>query len=373
MSGLRVLHVDTGQGWRGGQAQVDLLVRALAGRGHVQALAAPADAPLARRLAADPPAGRVAIPFAPRGDLDPLASLGLAGRARAFAPDVVHFHDARAHAAGWLAARAARAGCIVSRRVAFAATGRRPHAWKYRLLAADRWHAISGAVRDELAALGVPAGRITVVPDAVDVAAVAAAVDAARADGRAAGLRAAWGGDAVRPLWGVIAALTAEKGHAVLLEALAAARVPDARLVLVGEGPERERLRAQARALGVLERIAWAGHAAELGALLAALDALVVPSRAEGFGSVALLAQAAGVPVVASSAGGLAEAIEDGVTGRLVPPGDAPALARALEELAGAPARAHERASRARADVRRFDVGGIAARIEELYRQIGAT
>lgn len=370
MSVLRVLHVDTGRDWRGGQAQVDLLVRGLAARGHVQAVAAP-DGPLARRIAA---AGQAeGIRFAPRADLDLPAALVLVVVAHRFRPDVIHLHDARAHATGWLAAQAAHARCVVSRRVAFAATGRRPHAWKYRRLPADRWHAISGAVRDELLALGVAAGRIVVVPDAVDVAAIATAVDAARADGRARALRAAWGGEGATHVWGVIAALTPEKGHATLLDAFARARVPGARLVVVGAGAESERLRALARRLDVHERVTWAGRSEDIASPLAALDALVVPSLAEGFGSIALLAQASGVPVVASAVGGLPEAVEDGVTGRLVPPGDPAALAAALEELAGSPARAHELASQGLAAVGRFDVAGIAARIEALYLGIVAT
>jgi glycosyltransferase involved in cell wall biosynthesis len=367
VSALRILHVDTGTGWRGGQAQVDLLVRALAARGHVQAVATPAGSPLARRLATAGDACTL-VPFAPRADLDVAAALGLVGPALRFGPDALHMHDARAHATAWLAARAARCRSVVSRRVALAATGRRPHAWKYRTLRADRWHAISGAVKDELVALGVEAGRIAVVPDALDVAAVSQRLEAARAEGQAATLRAAWGGTPGRPLWGVIAALTPEKGHAVLLDAFANADVPDARLVLVGAGPGEGRLRARVDALGLASRVTWAGPVDDVVPALAALDALVVPSRAEGFGSIVLLAQAAGLPVVASAVGGLVEAIEDGVTGRLVPGGDPAALAAALEELARDPATARERALRARAGLGRFDVAGIAARIEELYR-----
>ena len=112
----------------------------------------------------------------------------------------------------------------------------------------------------------------------------------------------------------------------------------------------------------------WAGRVDDVAPALAALDALVVPSRAEGFGSIVLLAQAAGLPVIASAVGGLVEAIEDGVTGRLVPGGDPGGLAGALKELAGDPAAAGERATRARSVLGRFDVAVIAARIEELYR-----
>jgi len=370
---LRILHVDSGRTWRGGQAQVDLLVRSLAARDHVQAVASPKDGPLASRIAAGGAAAVLA--FAPGGDGDLAAAIGLAHRARRFRPDVVHLHDARAHATGWIAARAANARCIVSRRVALAAEGRRPHAWKYVLLPVDRFHAISSAVKDELLALGVATARIAVVPDAVDVAGVDAAVAAARADGRAAALRAAWAGDSAGPLWGVVAALTPEKGHDVLLDALARAgeATAGARVVLVGDGPQRAALVARAEALGLGARLAWAGVVEDVAAPMAALDGLLVPSRAEGFGSIVLVAQVAGVPVVASAVGGLFEVLGQGRTGRLVPAGDTAAWAAALEELAARPAEARRRAEAARLAVAGFDAPAIARRIEDLYRAIAPT
>jgi glycosyltransferase involved in cell wall biosynthesis len=370
---LRILHVDSGRTWRGGQAQVDLLVRGLAARGHVQGVASPRGAPLAARIAAGGAAGL--MHFAPGSDGDLPAAIGLAQGARRFHPDIVHLHDARAHATGWIAARAANARCVVSRRVALAAEGRRPHAWKYVRLPVDRFHAISSAVKDELLALGVAPPRIVVVPDAVDVGGVAAAVAAARADGRAAALRAEWAGDAGGPLWGVIAALTPEKGHDVLLEALARAgeAAAGARVVVVGDGPERGALVARAAGLGLTGRLLWVGAIENVAAPMAVLDGLLVPSRAEGFGSIVLVAQAAGVPVVASAVGGLVEVLAAGRTGRLVPSGDADAWARALGELAGRPVEARRVADVARLAVADFDAPAIAARIEELYRGIAPT
>lgn len=373
MSPLRILHVDSGRTWRGGQAQVDLLVRGLAARGHAQAVATPKEGPLAGRISAGGAAA--VLPFAPGGDGDLVAAMGLTQVARRFRPDVVHLHDARAHATGWIAARAANARCVVSRRVALAAEGRRPHAWKYVRLPVDRFHAISPAVRDELLALGVEPARIAVVPDAVDVAGVDAAVAAARADGRAQALRAAWVGDSAGPLWGVVAALTPEKGHDVLLDALARAgeATAFARVVLVGDGPERAALAARAEALGLGARLSWAGTVDDVAAPMAALDGLLVPSRAEGFGSIVLVAQVARVPVVASAVGGLVEVLAGGRTGRLVPAGDPSAWAAALEELAARPAEVRRRAEAARLAVADFDAPAIARRIEELYRAIAPT
>lgn len=361
MTPLRILHVDTGRTWRGGQAQVDLLVGGLAARGHGQLVAAPAG-PLAERLAAR---GVAVVRFAPHGDLDWPAGLVLAARARAFAPDVVHLHDARAHALGWFAARATGAACVVSRRVAFGATVRLPHAFKYTRLPIDRFLALSGPVRDELVALGVPAERIELVPDAVDVAAVGRAVVAARADGSAATRRAATGAGAGAFVVGTIAAFTREKGQDVLLAA-AGRSAARPHVILHGAGPEEATLRAFATRAPRPVGVAFVSDD-EPFVTLAALDVLVVPSRAEGLGSIALVAQAAGVPVIAAAIGGLPEIVHDGRTGLLVPPGDPEALAAALDRVHAEPAGARARAEAARAAVVAYDVATITARTESAY------
>lgn len=135
--------------------------------------------------------------------------------------------------------------------------------------------------------------------------------------------------------------LVPEKGLDVLLRAmsLAVAEGLDLRLDVVGDGPDSSALRAQAAALG--ERVSWAGALphAEVGAHLLAAHAVVVPSRREGLGLVALEALAHGRPVIASAVGGLVEVVVNGVDGVLVPPGNPAALAQALAKVPlGAPA-----------------------------------
>lgn len=133
--------------------------------------------------------------------------------------------------------------------------------------------------------------------------------------------------------------LSHEKGFDVLLEALAIAVAEglDARLELVGSGPEHERLVRLAEPLGERVHMLPAQPRHELWARMDAAQALVVPSRREGLGLVALEAIARGRPVIASDAGGLPEVVQDRVDGLLVPPGDAPALAAALHKLPLAP------------------------------------
>jgi colanic acid/amylovoran biosynthesis glycosyltransferase len=129
--------------------------------------------------------------------------------------------------------------------------------------------------------------------------------------------------------------LSVEKGFDVLLEALAVAvgQGADLQLDLIGSGPEREHLAALAAPLGERVRMIPAQPRELLWQHVDAAQVLVVPSRREGLGLVALEAIARGRPVIASRAGGLVEVVHDGVDGRLVPPEDVAALAAALHEL----------------------------------------
>lgn len=135
-----------------------------------------------------------------------------------------------------------------------------------------------------------------------------------------------------------VAAMSRRKGHAVLLEALAelAARGVDFDVLLVGDGPERDRLEALAGRLGVGGRVRFAGSLAqeELPALYRRADIFCLPSYAEGVPTVLMEAMASELPVVATAVMGVPELVDDGRTGLLVPPARPDALAHALERLA---------------------------------------
>jgi glycosyltransferase involved in cell wall biosynthesis len=134
--------------------------------------------------------------------------------------------------------------------------------------------------------------------------------------------------------------LVPKKGVDTLLAALAGLRerVPEARLVIAGDGPERSRLERMAHTLGVGGAVDFLGHldALELERAMGPAWVQAIPSRwEEPFGLVAAEAMMRGTAVVASAAGGLAEQVVEGETGYRVPAGDAPALAGALARILG--------------------------------------
>jgi glycosyltransferase involved in cell wall biosynthesis len=126
------------------------------------------------------------------------------------------------------------------------------------------------------------------------------------------------------------------KGHIVLLRAFAEARreVPGLRLDLAGRGPLEPALRALAKELEVEDAVRFLGHVAPIQQAIEEAAAVVVPSMGEGFGMVALEAMERARPVIAAEIGGLGELVEDGVSGLLVPAGEAGPLARAIVRLA---------------------------------------
>jgi glycosyltransferase involved in cell wall biosynthesis len=108
----------------------------------------------------------------------------------------------------------------------------------------------------------------------------------------------------------------------------------EVRAEIAGSGPSESALRDLVGSLGVAERVRFLGWQVDVDRLLASWDLLVIPSLEEGFPLSALEAMAAARPVVASRVGGLSELVVDGVTGRLVPPGDTEALVRCIAEMA---------------------------------------
>jgi len=312
----RIAHLDCGREWRGGQAQVLLLARGLKRRGLDNLILAP-PGPLLERARSE---GLEALPWRARSDWDLAALMRARGALRRFRPDVAHCHDARAHAIGVPAARSAGVPVVVvSRRVAFPI---RP-GLKYRM-SVDRYICVSEAVAATMRAGGVPPDRLAVVPSGIELE-----------TGSALDLRRLIGVSPDAPLVGTTAALTAEKRHEDLIEAaaLVRARVPGVHFVWMGEGSRRPNLERLRAARGLEDCVHLLGFREDARGLIAQCTVAALASAAEGVASSLLDAEAAGVPVVATRVGGVPEAVQDGSTGRLVPPGDPTAMAAALVEI----------------------------------------
>jgi len=285
--------------------------------------------------------------------------------------DVVHCFLPEAYLLGGVAALlVSRAKRVMSRRSLNLYQSRRPvlsllEQWLHRRTAAVLGN--SRAVVAELSAEGVPARRLGLIYNGIDVARFAAADrDQQRA-------RLDLPADAL--VLSIVATLLPYKSHALLLEALALAKteLPATwRLLLAGrdEGIGAA-LHAQAEALGIASHLRWLGESRDVAGLLRASDIALLCSAQEGFPNALLEAMAAGLPTIATAVGGVPEIVEDQITGRLVPPGDPRALAEAIVALAEDPAARQRMGAAGRARARaRFSLEACVARYERLYRAL---
>ena len=209
------------------------------------------------------------------------------------------------------------------------------------------------AAADRLRVERVPARKIAVVPNGLDLALFEPR--AARRPPR-------------RVI--VVANLRPEKGHDVLIDAAAAVlrRFPDARFEIVGGGPSHDALVARTRDRSVGHAFSFLGHRDDVPARLAASDIFVLPSRSEAFPNGVLEAMAAGLPVVATTVGGILEVVDQGQTGLLVAPDDPAALADRITRLMTDPALAARLGAAARAHVEaRYSFDRMVAAFESVY------
>ena len=275
-----------------------------------------------------------------------------------------HLHWPLAGKYGIAAAAAARVPAIVATaqlHVELGTTGFVDLQHSLMTSVVDRYIAVSEDVAGHLRRrFSVPASRIVVVPNAVDVDEIDAAAGTPVAD---------WPVGPGRRTALALARLEPEKGLDVLLEA--ARLVPELDVVIAGTGSIRGALEATAARLGISSRVHFLGYRSDPAALLSCADLFVLPSRVEGFPLSVLEAMAAGVPVVATNIGGTREAVEHEQTGLLVPPNDPVALAAAMRRVIGQPEEAARRASVARDRVRsELSTSAIATRVMTVYESV---
>ena len=174
-------------------------------------------------------------------------------------------------------------------------------------------------------------------------------------------------GDA--PLVGTVTRLMPSKGNQYFVEAVAqlAPRLPDARFVIVGEGELQPELEAQARSLGIADRLRFAGFQRDVAAIYGGFDVAVFPSLWEGTPLTAFEALAMGKPIVSTDADGLSDILTPGRDALVVPRRDGKALADAIEALVMDPARRQALGQAARATGQRFGIDRFVRRMERLY------
>ena len=357
------IHLDTATGWRGGQNQVLLTVMGLRAHGERTLLVAHPDGELRRRAAE----GLEFVALAPSHELDLKSGWRLSRLFNRTRPAVVHAHDPHAVAMAALGLSMSSLQpvpvLIASRRVDFRLKKNSFSRWKYRQV--DAFICASEAIAQLLEADGIGRSRIFTVHEGIDVERIAHTPPAS--------VHAELWLPTHAPLVGNIGALVEHKGQRHLIDAaaLVVRDVPDARFVMLGEGPLRPALEQQVKHLHLEKHVFLPGFRADVIALLKSFDVFVMCSETEGLGTSILDAMAAGKPVVGTRTGGIPEVVEDGATGLLVPPADPRSLAEAIVQLLRTPSMRDRMGEAGWARVReRFTVDRMIEGTRSVYKDL---
>ena len=361
---MHIVHSESSCGWGGQEIRVLEEAAGMLERGHRVSLLCPQEARIFEE------AGRRGVPVVAL----PIARKSLSGiRAlRAWlgrnASEVLNSHSSTD---SWLAALALlgmrpRPALVRTRHISAAIPDNLATRWLYQ--SATRRIVTTGErLREQLIRdCRFRPESIVSVPTGIDLARYV--------PGDRAQAKARLGLDPAQPCIGIVATLRSWKGHRYLLDAFAGLQRQDARLLLVGDGPGRENLRAQVARLGLEARVLMPGNQAEVTPWLQALDVFALPSYAnEGVPQALMQAMAVGVPVISTPVGSIDELVRHDDTGLMVAPQDVEALRAAIERLLADPALGARLARAASAWVReRYSRERMLDSMETVFRSVAA-
>lgn len=336
---LTILHTEASKGWGGQEIRILDESEGMRRRGHDVQIAAVGGTPLADA------AKQRGIPLHEM-PIDRRSFNALAALRRVIAeidPDVIVTHSSTD---SWVTAAAClfrrRPAVVRVRHLGFQVAGGLVNRWLYGRVPA---HVVTTgeATRNMLIdTLGLDPARVTSIPTGIDTERYK--------PGDRMQARAQTGLSARNFVIGIVATLRIGKGHRFLVSALEDPRLKDAMLVIVGDGPQEEALRAQAAELGVSDRVVFAGRQQDVVPWLQSFDAFALPSTAiEGAPQAVMQAMATGVPTVVTPVGAVPELVQDGKSGLFVNVSDAASLAGAFSRIQADPALAAGLAKEARA------------------------
>lgn len=360
---IRVLHIDTERGWRGGQQQAAYLFEGMRDRGYHTAFVCK-QASKFERYCIEKNLPYMSLGM--RSELDVRSAYRIARICKRHQFNILHLHSAHALALGLLA-RALLSGVklVAVRRVDFHSKKNLFSATKYRHKYLDKIVCISDAIKDVLIEEGVPADKLLTIHSGVDFGRY-------RNISLPSDFRQQEGLPKDHIIVGTIAAIAGHKDYPNLLKA--------ARIVLdrhdattfcaIGDGKDREKIKNLAIDLNLGDRFLFKGHREDIGEFLKSFDIFVLASKLEGMGTSILDAQSVGLPVVASRTGGIPEIITDGFNGILVPPQDELALANAILNLIENKELRRRIGESALENRKEFDISVTVERNIALYQQL---
>ncbi|NNF99712.1 MAG: glycosyltransferase [Desulfobacteraceae bacterium] len=360
---VRVLHIDSEYGWRGGQQQVVYLLEAMYKNGYSTRLVCQPGSELAAYCSTQ------TLPHATvrmRGEIDIFAGYRIARLCRNLSINVIHTHAAHAHAIGlWVKLFYRNAKLIVTRRVDFSIRNSFFSLRKYTIPWVDHILCVSANIRTVLIADGVAMDKLDTIHSGIDTGKFDNTI--LPVDYRSS-MRIA----ADHCVIGTVAAMADHKDYPSLLKAakIVLDKTEDTTFCAVGDGPLMGEVRQLAEELNLGSRFIFTGYRSDVGHFFKLFDIFVLSSHLEGLGTSILDAQAAGLPVVACRSGGIPEIVENETSGLLVPKKDPTALADAILSLVRDESRRRALGSSAKKAVQRFSIHRTVNKYMKVYDRL---
>jgi len=365
---LRILQINSGEGWSGGQYQVLMLSRGLRERGHHVVVVCPPDSALAVKSAKE---GLIVETVPMRGQWDLNAVIRLREIMRRHGIEIVNTHKPKPHTLALMAAITVRIPVMVAtRRVSFPLR-RHPFRWLKWVAGVDKIIAVAKSVEESLILSGVPAEKVVTIYGAIDLKRFRpAAPDPA--------LRKELGIDEQTWVVGKVADYRPWKGYGIFLEAasMILQEEPNVRFLAVGGKSDYfDEMQAIAGRFSIEKRVTFTGFRDDVERFYPLMHVSVnCATSGEGLPGVLRESLAMEIPVVATDVGGNREVVLDGQTGRLIPSNDPAALAGAILGLLRNPESARRLGQQGRRFVEQhFSIESMVTQTEAVYQSLMAT
>ena len=360
---MKVLHVSTAESWRGGEQQITYLVGELTRLGISQEVCCPDGSPLhtrCRSLSVE------LAPFRSRGLLDSALAKKISSLCKSRTIQVIHAHDSHAHAAAVIAAAflGNTVPIVLSRRVDFPVSPNFLSRWKYNHSSVHKILCVSKKIEDVMRRDLADPGRLCVIYDGIDLERFQS-VDRSL-------LRREFNIADGTPIVGNASALADHKDYYTFVETAAriVQSIPNIRFVILGDGPEKAGILRHIAELRLENNFLLTGFRSDVHSLLPSFDVFLMTSVTEGLGSVVLDAFAAGVPVVATRAGGIPEIVHHEETGLLAAVKDSAQLAQEVMRILADPSLANRLKEKAATAVRAFSKDHMAKATLAVYEEV---
>lgn len=359
---LKVLHIDTEKGWRGGQQQAAYLFQEMIERKYETALLCQPGSALHKFCINNK---LPHFPLKMKGEYDIIAGYNIAQICKIHQFNILHLHSAHAVSVGiWAKLFFKKLKLIAMRRVDFHISKNYLSYLKYSSHLIDKIICISERIEQVLTEDGIPAEKLVVIHSGIDLKKFNKTMPV--------NLYKKYNIPQNNIIVGTIAALVGHKDYPTFL--YAAKQViesnPNITFIALGSGKDERKIKNLAEELNLRERFIFAGFQENAGSFLKGFDIFVLSSKLEGLGTSILDAMALGIPVIATEAGGIPEIIKNGKNGLLVPPQNPRDLAEAIVVLANDKNRREQLGNAGKETVKRFDICETIQRTIKLYNHL---